>query len=172
VCISAGFLYKQQGEWFFRIKSCFNDDEKLILNDFSSLMSRFAQRHNVQLCAHNGKEFDFPYIARRMLINGIRLPAILDIAGKKPWEITFIDTMDLWRFGDYKNYTGLKLLAHIFGIPSPKDDIDGSQVGGVYWNDKDLPRIAHYCEKDVLTIAQLLLRYKGLPLIPPEKVVN
>ena len=105
-----------------------------------------------------------------MLINGIDLPALLDVAGKKPWDVPFLDTMELWRFGDYKNYTSLKLLTHVFGIPSPKDDIDGSQVAGVYWQEKNLPRIVRYCEKDVLAIAQLMLRYKGLKLIDSENV--
>ncbi|MDR0815530.1 MAG: 3'-5' exonuclease [Bacteroidales bacterium] len=170
VCISTCYLYRQQNEWAFRVKSCFHDDESQLLNEFNQLLESFAQRHNTILCAHNGKEFDFPYIARRMLINGIGLPAVLNIAGKKPWEVSFLDTMDLWRFGDYKSYTSLKLLTHIFGIPSPKDDIDGSQVCGVYWNEKDLPRIARYCEKDVLAVVQILLRYRGLPVIPVEKV--
>jgi uncharacterized protein YprB with RNaseH-like and TPR domain len=172
VCISIGFVYRlPDGQWAFRTKSCFSDDESELLVKFSEALKRFAmQRKNMLLCAHNGKEFDFPYIARRMLINGIALPSSFDIAGKKPWEVPFIDTMELWRFGDYKNYTSLKLLTHVFGIPSPKDDIDGSQVAGVYWKEKDLPRIVRYCEKDVLAIAQLLLRYKGLKLIATENV--
>jgi len=172
VCISAGFIYHQDGEQLaFRLKSCFSDDEPELLKDFLEVLNLFRKQHfNILLCAHNGKEFDFPYIARRMLINGIILPAVLDIAGKKPWEVSFLDTMELWRFGDYKNYTSLKLLAHIFGISSPKDDIDGSQVANVYWQEKNLPRIVRYCEKDVLTIAQILLRYKSLKLIAPENV--
>ncbi len=123
------------------------------------------------LCAHNGKEFDFPYMARRMLINGIKLPAILDTAGKKPWEVNHLDTMELWKFGDYKNYTSLELLAAVFNIPTPKDDIDGSQVWEVYWKEKDLSRIVTYCCKDVLTVAQIFRRYRGEELIPEEKVV-
>ena len=172
VCISVGFVYHlPDGNHAFRLKSCFGDDESKLLADFSEIVKRFAMQHNnMLLCAHNGKEFDFPYIARRMLINGIRLPAAFDIAGKKPWEVPFIDTMELWRFGDYKNYTSLKLLTHIFGIPSPKEDIDGSQVANVYWQENDLPRIVRYCEKDVLAIAQLLLRYKGLKLIETKNV--
>ena len=172
ICISAGFVYYlADRQLAFRLKSCFSDNEPDLLRDFSEVLSRFrTQRSNMLLCAHNGKEFDFPYIARRMLINGIVLPAALDVAGKKPWEVSFLDTMELWRFGDYKNYTSLKLLTHIFGIPSPKDDIDGSQVAGVYWQEKDLPRIVRYCEKDVLAIAQLLLRYRGMKLIAPENV--
>ena len=171
VCISAGFIYQLPGSQLaFRLKSCFSDNESTLLKEFSEVVTRFGYQHNTQLCAHNGKEFDFPYIARRMLVNGISLPSILDIGGKKPWEVCFLDTMDLWRFGDYKCYTSLKVLTHIFGIPSPKDDIDGSQVAGVYWQEKDLPRIVRYCEKDVLAIAQLLLRYKGMKLIDVENV--
>ena len=172
VCISVGFAYHTHGEQVaFRLKSCFGDDESKLLKEFTEVINRFAMQHfKMFLCAHNGKEFDFPYIARRMLINGIALPAALDVAGKKPWEVSFLDTMELWRFGDYKNYTSLKLLTHVFGIPSPKDDIDGSQVASVYWQEKDLPRIVRYCEKDVLAIAQLLLRYKGMKLIETENV--
>ena len=172
ICISVGFAYQTAGSQLaFRLKSCFGDDEQELLKDFSETLIRFGkQRYNMFLCAHNGKEFDFPYIARRMLINGVELPAQLDMAGKKPWEVPFLDTMELWRFGDYKNYTSLKVLTHVFGIPSPKDDIDGSQVAGVYWQEKNLPRIVRYCEKDVLAIAQIMLRYKGLKLIEPEHV--
>jgi len=167
ICISVGIM--KDGE--IRIKSFFGDDEKLLLSDFSKMLStKFNSKTNL-LCAHNGKEFDFPYIARRMLIHDIRLPEMLDIAGKKPWEISHLDTMELWKFGDYKNYTSLELLAAIFNIPTPKDDIDGSMVGEVYWKEKDLPRIAKYCQKDVLTIAQLFLKYKGKPLIDDDKVV-
>jgi len=172
ICISVGFVHRiDNGQLAFRLKSCFSDDEPEMLKEFSEVVARFGkQRSNMFLCAHNGKEFDFPYIARRMLINGIDLPALLDVAGKKPWDVPFLDTMELWRFGDYKNYTSLKLLTHVFGIPSPKDDIDGSQVAGVYWQEKNLPRIVRYCEKDVLAIAQLMLRYKGLKLIDSENV--
>jgi len=167
ICISVGIM--KDGE--IRIKSFFGDDEKLLLSDFSKMLStKFNSKTNL-LCAHNGKEFDFPYIARRMLIHNIRLPEMLDIAGKKPWEISHLDTMELWKFGDYKNYTSLELLAAIFNIPTPKDDIDGSMVGEVYWKEKDLPRIVKYCQKDVLTIAQLFLRYQGKLLIDDDKVV-
>ena len=172
ICISAGFIhYMADGQLAFRLKSCFGDNESDVLENFSEALNLFRKQHrNMLLCAHNGKEFDFPYIARRMLVNGLTLPVLLDIAGKRPWEVPFLDTMELWRFGDYKNYTSLKVLTHIFNIPSPKDDIDGSQVASVYWQEKNLPRIVRYCEKDVLAIAQLLLRYKGLKLIAPENV--
>jgi len=172
ICISVGFVYQtDDGQLAFRLKSCFSDDEPELLKDFSEVLIRFGKQHaNMFLCAHNGKEFDFPYIARRMLINGIGLPDRLDVAGKKPWEVPFLDTMELWRFGDYKSYTSLKVLTHVFGIPSPKDDIDGSQVASVYWGEKNLLRIVRYCEKDVVAIAQLLLRYKGLKPIDPKNV--
>jgi DNA polymerase elongation subunit (family B) len=123
------------------------------------------------LCAHNGKEFDFPYLCRRMLVNGIKLPAMLDIAGKKPWEVGHIDTMELWKFGDYKHYTSLKLLAKIFGIPTPKDDIDGSQVREVYYDEKNPERIRIYCMKDVLTIGQLFLKYRNEDLLDDDSIV-
>ena len=174
ICISVGFLHRlPDGKWECRLKSCFDDDEQKLLRDFSGILGRFSKhRYNTMLCAHNGKEFDFPYIARRMLINGLELPSAFEVAGKKPWETPFIDTMELWRFGDYKSYTSLKLLTHIFKIPSPKDDIDGSQVATVYWKEKNLPRIVKYCEKDVLAIVQLLLRYKGLELIAEENICS
>jgi DNA polymerase elongation subunit (family B) len=122
------------------------------------------------LCAHNGKEFDFPYLSRRMLINGIALPYALDTAGKKPWEVAHLDTMELWKFGDFKHYTGLKLLAALFNIPTPKDDIDGSMVGPLYWAEKDLARIATYCQKDTLTVAQILLRYRGEKILKEHEI--
>jgi DNA polymerase elongation subunit (family B) len=167
VCISFGMLMDGN----FRIKSFYGDEEKILLTDFASLLeSRFSSR-DFLLCAHNGKEFDFPYLSRRMLINGIPLPEILDLAGKKPWEVAHLDTLELWKFGDFKSYTSLELLATVFDIPTPKDDIDGSQVGKVYWEDRDLDRIVTYCQKDVLTIAQLFLRYQGKPLLNEEQVV-
>ena len=110
-------------------------------------------------------------MSRRILINGLRLPKLLDIAGKKPWEIKHLDTLELWKFGDYKNYTSLALLAAIFNIPTPKDDIDGSEVANVYWHDNDLNRIVTYCQKDTLTVAQIFLKYQGKPLIKPQDVI-
>ncbi len=161
VCISVGFFYQKNGEEFFREKSFSGDDERQILIDFSQMLEKFMADGNKMLCGHNIKEFDVPYLCRRMLINGLRLPSCLNIAGKKPWEINFIDTLELWRFGDFKNYTSLKLLTAVFGIPTPKDDIDGSQVANVYYNEHDLQRIALYCEKDVLATARLYACYKG-----------
>ncbi|MCF8349244.1 MAG: 3'-5' exonuclease [Bacteroidales bacterium] len=167
VCISCGLFSGRE----FRIKSFFGDDEKILLKEFSEMLNRHFDRSDALLCAHNGKEFDFPYIARRMLVQGVELPSILDLAGKKPWEVQHLDTMELWKFGDYKHYTSLELLAAIFDIPTPKDDIDGSMVGSVYWDEKNLDRIVTYCQKDVLTIAQLFRRYQGLELIPETDVV-
>jgi len=167
ICISAGYLNGSE----FRIKSFYGDDERLLLADFAHLLNRHFSSQDNMLCAHNGKEFDFPYIARRMIINGIELPFMLQIAGKKPWEIKHLDTMELWKFGDYKNYTSLELLTAVFNIPTPKDDIDGSMVGKVYWQEHDLERIRHYCQKDVLAVAQLLRRYLNLPSILDESVV-
>ncbi len=171
ICISVGILIIKDNEKHFRLKSFYGDDEKAVLTEFSEMIKKYHESNReLQLCAHNGKEFDFPYIARRMLINDLKLPKILDIAGKKPWEVMFLDTMELWKFGDYKNYTSLNLLSHIFNIPTPKDDIDGSMVAEVYWKDKDIQRIVKYCEKDVLTIAQLILKYKGEDLITKENI--
>ena len=166
VCISTGLVTKKDGVKKFVAKSYYGDDEKLLLEEFGRMLDRFSGKANRNLCAHNGKEFDFPFIARRMLINGVALPNVLDIAGKKPWEVQFLDTMELWKFGDYKHYTSLALLCEVFNVPTPKDDIDGSMVGKVYWEDNDLERIAIYCEKDILATAQLFLRYQGEELIP------
>jgi 3'-5' exonuclease len=170
ICISVGVM-KEKNPFIFRLKSFYGDDEKKLLSDFSAVLTKFTKTcKEALLCAHNGKEFDYPYIARRMIINGIIIPDILDNAGKKPWEIKLLDTMDLWKFGDYKNYTSLDLLTNILGITSPKDDIDGSMVAGIYYSEKDLERIVRYCEKDVLAIAQVLLRFMNLPLISDEKI--
>jgi hypothetical protein len=151
------------------VKSFFGHDEKMILETFNSILNKLSE--TLLLCAHNGKEFDFPYLCRRMLINGIHIPSQLNIHGKKPWEVNHIDTMDLWKFGDYKNYTSLNLLAAVFDIPSPKDDIDGSEVHQVYWKEKNLERIKTYCEKDVITTSQLLMKFKSLPLLTSEQIV-
>lgn len=167
ICISVGFIHNNK----LRIKSFSGHDEAQLLREFAAMLENNFNKPGTLLCAHNGKEFDFPYIARRMLIHGIKLPFLLDIAGKKPWEVPYLDTMELWKFGDYKNYTSLALLTAIFDIPSPKDDINGSQVGEYYWVRKELPRIAIYCQKDVVAIAQLMLRYKGMPLIEDDNII-
>ena len=122
------------------------------------------------LCAHNGKEFDFPFMARRMLIHKIQLPAKLNLCGKKPWEIPHLDTLELWKFGDYKHYTSLKLLTNVLGIQSPKDDIDGSEIYTVFYKEKDLERIVNYCQKDTLAVAQILLRLEGEALLSKDEI--
>ncbi len=167
ICISVGYF--RNGE--FRIKSYSGDDETRLLTDFAVMLSGHYNKPEHLLCAHNGKEFDFPFMTRRMLINGIKVPAILDMAGKKPWEVNHLDTMELWKFGDYKSYTSLELLAAIFDIETPKNDIDGSMVGEVYWKEHDLKRIVAYCGKDVLTVAQIFRRYRGEALIPADLVI-
>lgn len=170
ICISVGYI-KEKNPVSLRLKSFYGNDEKLLLTDFSVLISKFSKtRRDALLCAHNGKEFDYPYIARRMIINRLIIPEILDNAGKKPWEIKLLDTMDLWKFGDYKNYTSLDLLTSILGIPTPKDDIDGSMVAGIYYSENDIERIVRYCEKDVLAIAQVLLRFMNQSLISDENI--
>ncbi len=166
VCISTGIIRISDGVPSLRIKSFWGDDEKLLLQNFSSLLNTHFSRQEHLLCAHNGKEFDFPYMARRMIINRIPVPAILNIAGKKPWEVNHLDTMELWKFGDFKSYTSLTLLAYALGIPSPKNDIDGSMVWDVYWNEKNLSRIVTYCEKDVEALVNVFLRMRGFDIIP------
>ncbi len=172
ICISTGFIIQKQGERFYRVKSFYDDDEKKLLSQFNQMLEKFTSHPGKRVCAHNGMEFDFPYIARRSLIHNLKLPKILDIAGAKPWEVKdrLIDTLQLWKFGDYKNYTSLELLCAIFKIPTPKDDIDGSQVAHVYYMENDLDRIIRYCEKDTLALANLLLRYKGESIILSENM--
>lgn len=170
ICLSAGYLFTEKGENHFRIKWFYGDNEKQIFSGFNDLLNLDFNKNQHQLCAHNGKELDFPFKARRILINGLKLPKLLDIACKKSWEISHLDTMKYWRFGDYKHYTSIKLLAELFGIPTPKNDIDGSQVASVYYKEKKLELIKKYCQKDTLTVAQLLLSYKGEELIKEENI--
>lgn len=169
ICISVG-LIKEKEPFSFRLKSFFGDDEKALLSEFSSMLNKFSKNREALLCAHNGKEFDYPYIARRMIINKLIIPEILDNAGRKPWEVKLLDTLDLWKFGDYKSYTSLDLLTTTLNIPSPKDDIDGSMVAGIYHNEHDIKRIAKYCEKDVLAVARVLFRFMNLPEIEEDKI--
>lgn len=170
ICISVGTIYQKQGEQRCRVKSYAGHDEKKLLYEFVNMLDNYTRHGNVKLCAHNGQEFDYPYIARRCLINGLQIPKILDVAGSKPWEVkdVLLDTLQLWKFGDYKHFTSLDLLCAIFDIPTPKDDIDGSQVAKVYYEENDLDRIITYCEKDVFALAQLFLRYQGKPILPAE----
>jgi len=174
ICISAGLIIQKNGERFYRVKSFHDQEEKKLLSSFNEMLEKFTSNPRKKLCAHNGQEFDYPYIARRSLINGIRIPKILDISGAKPWEIKdrLLDTLQMWKFGDYKNYTSLDLLCAVFNIPTPKSDIDGSQVAHVYYQEGDLDRIVRYCERDTLALANLMLRYKGEPIIPIENLLS
>lgn len=171
VCISVGYFNFLDNNRHFRVTSFYGNEIK-ILNDFKQLlMSHFNEAKHL-LCAHNGKEFDFPYIARRMIIHNIPLPNKLNLFGKKPWEVPHLDTLDLWKFGDYKNYTSLKLLTHVLGIPSPKDDIDGSEVYRVYYEENQVERIIVYCEKDTIAVAQIFLRLRGDKLLTADEIIH
>ncbi len=171
VCISVGFFDTNDRSLnSFRIKSFYGEEESL-LKDFKALCDEYFFLNHHLLCAHNGKEFDFPFISRRMIIHRIELPTILQLHGKKPWEVRHLDTLQLWKFGDYKHYTSLKLLAEVFGIPSPKDDIDGSEVASVYYQEKNLKRIVRYCEKDVLTLAQVFLTFIRKPVLNDDQII-
>ena len=170
ICISCGCLQGNGKDRKLVIKSYCSDNEKKLLAEFSDMLQKWSGDADKYLCAHNGKEFDYPYICRRMVINGIEIPEALKIAGRKPWEVRHLDTLEFWKFGDYKNYTSLKLLAKVLCVPSPKDDIDGSQVNTVYWKEKDLDRIVNYCQKDVITLTQVLLRFHCEPLLKPENI--
>ncbi|WP_428743519.1 3'-5' exonuclease [Tenacibaculum sp.] len=172
ICISVGYFVERKGENQLRVTSFYGNNEHKLLLDFKNLLNTHFNHPNHLLCAHNGKEFDFPYIARRMIINQIELPNKLNLFGKKPWEVPHIDTMDLWKFGDYKHYTSLKLLTAILGIPSPKQDIDGSEVANVYYQEKNLSRIVEYCERDTVAVAQLLLRFLNKPLVEDMDIIK
>ncbi len=163
ICIGIGGFYLDENKQLqLKTKTLAADSEKELLEKFGDILDSHRAKNSLMLCAHNGKEFDFPYLSRRMLIHGIKLPFALDLGGKKPWEISHIDTMELWKFGDYKNFTSLDLLAAVFDIPSSKSDISGADVNRVYHEENDLPRIMEYCERDVKVLAELFLKMKGL----------
>ena len=170
ICISCGFIQGSGENKRMVLKSFYGENESILLFEFSEMLRKWSGGEQRYLCAHNGKEFDFPYLCRRMVINNIPIPPLLNIAGKKPWEISHLDTMELWKFGDFKSYTSLNLLAHTLNIPTPKDDIDGSRVWEVYWKDRDLERIVTYCQKDVITVTQLLLRLMGEQLVKTDNI--
>ena len=170
VCISCGVIHGVGAEKKIVLKSFCCDDEKQLLHDFADMVNKWSIGPAKYLCAHNGREFDFPYLCRRMMIHNMAIPVLLHLAGKKPWEVNHLDTMELWKFGDFKSFTSLNLLACTLGIPTPKDDIDGSMVGEVYWKEKDLKRIVTYCQKDVITVAQVYLRMQGEELIGNENI--
>ena len=164
ICISVGYFNLKGDKREFRVTT-FQGEETKLLQEFKNLLNSHFSHPKKLLCGHNAKEFDFPYIARRMLIHGIDLPYKLNLFGKKPWEVPHLDTMELWKFGDYKHFTSLKLMAYVLGIPSPKQDIDGSMVRDVYYEENDLDRIIAYCELDVVTTAQVFLRLRGEGLL-------
>lgn len=161
ICIGIGLISREQKH--IRIKTLANDDEQLLLRSFIELILKMENEHKVNIifCGHNIKEFDLPYICRRLMVNGLTLPRALQLAGLKPWQVSHQDTLDLWRYGDHKHYTSLDLLARVLDVPSSKTDIDGSEVNGVYWNENDLDRIATYCSRDIFTTALVYLRLKG-----------
>lgn len=170
ICVGCGILNGSGEERKMTIKSFYGDDEKILLIQFCEMLNSWTGAEAGYLCAHNGKEFDFPYLCRRMIINNIPVPAALQLAGKKPWEVHHLDTLELWKFGDFKSYTSLNLLAQSLGIATPKDDIDGSMVWSVYWNEKNLQRIVQYCQKDVITVAQVFLKMNGEPMIKTDNI--
>lgn len=171
ICISVGYFTLKNDIRHFRVTSFFGEEIK-ILKDFSNLLNNhFSQPQHI-LCGHNAKEFDFPFIARRMIINAVQIPQKLNLFGKKPWEVPHLDTLELWKFGDFKHYTSLKLLTHVLGIPSPKDDIDGSEVAHVFYVENDIDRIVTYCEKDVIAVAQILLRLRREDLLIEEEIIH
>ncbi|MDJ0646823.1 MAG: 3'-5' exonuclease [Flavobacteriaceae bacterium] len=171
ICIFVGFFTSEEDQRTFRVKSL-SGNEKELLQSFKNLIESHFNKPQHLLCAHNGKEFDFPYIARRMIINGMELPDKLNLFGKKPWEVAHLDTMDLWKFGDYKHFTSLRLLTNILNIPSPKDEIDGSDVARVYYQEQNLEKIINYCEKDTIAVAQLVLRFRNLELLKEKEIIK
>ena len=171
ICISVGY-FKQKEDPINFIVTSFYGEEGDILKDFKNLLETHFNKSNHLLCAHNGKEFDFPYIARRMVILGIDLPEKLNLFGKKPWEVPHLDTLELWKFGDYKTFTSLSLMAHVLGIPSPKNDISGEQVRDVFYKEKDIDRIVAYCEKDTVTVAQIILKLRNQDLLSASEVLS
>jgi uncharacterized protein YprB with RNaseH-like and TPR domain len=172
ICISVAYFTNKGEQRNLRVTSFYGDDEKQLLLDFKSLLDTHFNKAKKILCAHNGKEFDFPYIARRMIIHQIELPSKLNLFGKKPWEVPHLDTMELWKFGDYKHFTSLQLLTSILEIPSPKDDIDGSEVASVYYKEKNIKRIVQYCEKDTIAVAQLLMRFNNEKLVEEHEIIK
>lgn len=171
ICISVGYFTTKGDIRNFRVTSFFGEEKK-ILNDFSNLLNHHFNQPQHILCGHNAKEFDFPFIARRMIINQIEIPPKLNLFGKKPWEVPHIDTMELWKFGDFKHFSSMRLLTKVLQIPSPKDDIDGSEVAYVYYVEKDIDRIITYCEKDVIAVAQIFLRFRREDLLIEEEIIH
>lgn len=164
------FSVNEAGERVLRTRCFANHDEGELLREFNAVLEKMDQSQ-IRFCAHNGKEFDYPYLSRRLLINSIALPESLQLSGKKPWEVQHLDTLELWKFGDYKHYTSLDLLATLFNIPTSKNGIDGSKVNETYYKEKDLKKIADYCVADVVVVSQLFLRLNGQPLLDQQHIL-
>lgn len=172
ICISTGYFKKENKSWQLRIKSFYSENEKEVLDGFIKCLKQLHSKKSKWIfTGHNIKEFDIPFLSRRMLVNNIAIPSYIDFQNMKPWDTPVLDTLHLWRFGDYKHYTSLKLLAAVLGVSSPKDDMDGSKVGEIFWKEKNLERIANYCGKDVATVANVILRFKNLPLLTEEQII-
>lgn len=175
ICISVGYFSEwREKQREFRVKSFYGDNEKILLEEFSELLQNyFCYPESDFICGHNVREFDIPYIGRRMMVNQVKIPPLINIPGKKPWEVKYLlDTMELWKFGDYKAYTSLALLAKLFGVPTPKDDIDGSMVNQTYWEGNQLDRIVKYCEKDVVATASVFLAMRGEEVLNEDEVLS
>lgn len=170
ICISCGVVQGTGEQRKITIKSFAGDDEKILLVQFAEMLNKWSAGEQKFLCAHNGKEFDFPYLCRRMIVHNISIPPLLNISGKKPWEVSHLDTLELWKFGDFKSFTSLNLLAFTLGVPTPKDDIDGSMVWKVYWEEKNIQRIVTYCQKDVVTVVRLIQHYMGIDSVADEGI--
>lgn len=172
ICISTGyFTNNEDKELTLRIKSIYGHDEKIILQSFKELITKIYKYNNhFEFAGHNIREFDIPYLCRRMLINSLELPAPLQIHGAKPWEVKMVDTLQWWKFGDYKNYVSLHLLANVLNVHTSKTDMDGSMVQDVYYKENDLARIVEYCQRDVVVVANVILRFKNLPLLHEESI--
>ncbi len=173
VCISTGYFYENTNkELCLKIKSISGHDEKALLESFVQINNKiFQHNRQFQYAGHNIREFDIPYICRRMIINHVPLPEYLQLHGAKPWDVRMVDTMQYWKFGDYKNYISLHLLAGVLNVPTSKTDMDGSMVQKVYYEDDNLPKIVNYCQRDVAAVANVLLRFKNMPLLNEENII-
>ncbi len=171
ICIGLGYFIKKDNEYTLKIKTLSGHDEKTLLEEFATVCNKFFKGSEKQFCGHNIREFDIPYICRRSFINQVYLPSILtDLQNKKPWENPMLDTLQFWKFGEYKNFTSVDLLSSVLHIPTPKDDIDGSEVANVYWQQNNLERIVKYCSKDIVTVGQILMRLNGMKLMNEQEI--
>jgi hypothetical protein len=171
VCIGLGYFVNVKGSYTLKIKSIASHEEKAILEEFKLVCNKFFKSSEKQFCGHNIREFDIPYICRRSFINQISLPDVLsDLQYKKPWENPMLDTLQFWKFGEYKNFTSVDLLSTVLAIESPKGDIDGSDVARVYWQENDLDRIVTYCNRDIVTVGQILMRLNGMNLLNEDEI--